>query len=266
MSLGLFEGKRGFLGSGGVQSCLRTPRTGAGPALPAGAGSAQGRPQAGTCCAPVPKKATSAGSGSGSGPVGQRLPGASPTAPAMPCCQHPPMGAATPLQGHPSPQSHGDPTTSLPQGRAWGHCPPAPSLPQGKAQGSPQPLINPTPAPNRPPGLAREQLPHQGLARSRVTLGLAGTRSAAGGLTRIGPCTGSYMGLVSAWILTWDWAATGFSPGIGERLDSHLGLVSAWILTWDWAAHGFLDRLSQCIDSHTGLVNTWILTWDWSEH
>lgn len=128
-------------------------------------------------------------------------------APTCGCC-HPTAGTC---------QSHGDPTTSLPHRWGWG---------------SSWSLINP-PAPNRPQGLAGEQIPHQGSARSRVTLGLAGTQSAAGGFARIGRCTGSYMGLVSAWILTWDRSTTGFSPGIGQHLDSHLGLVSAWILRWD---------------------------------
>lgn len=89
-----------------------------------------------------------------------------------------------------------------------------------------------------------------------VTLGLAGTQSAAGGFARIGPCTGSPTGLVSAWILTW----------IGQQLDSHLGLVSAWILTWDWSVHGFLDGIGQSSDSHMGLARAGIPAQDWSVH
>lgn len=216
-------------------------RTGTVPTLLAGAGSARGRPQARMCCAPVPKKATSGGSRSGSSPTGQHAPAwlwpHSPS-PALLCsatstthvCCHPTVG--TPL----SPVPRGP--HNQPKGEHGITAPLCTSLPQEKAPGSPHPLTN-SPESNQTPGLAREQLLHWEQAGNRVTPGLAGTDSAAGGSTRTAPRTGSYIGLVNAWILTWDWAATGFSFGVGLCMDSHLRLVNAWILTQDWPAHGF---------------------------
>lgn len=244
------------------------PRRGAGPALAAGAGSAQGCPQAGTCCAPVPKKATSAGSGSGSSPMGQCLPGADPTAPAMHCCQHPHTWAATPPQGHPSTQSHEEPTTSLPQGRAWGHCPLHPACPK-EGQGGPL----------SPSSTFQPQTNHKDwLGSSSCTRYQPGAESPWNTL-----CHRASLGLLRAQVLIWDWSVDGLSPGIrqhmdsqvglimhklshsiGQSMDSDKGLVIAVILTQDWSEQHFSHRIGQSRDSKTGLLSEWILTWDWS--
>jgi len=219
-------GKGAFWRSGGGRRSSACPGW-AVPALPAGAGSAQGRPQAGMCCAPAPKKATSAGSGSGPGPAGQRRPGTGPAAPAIPAA------GARPLRG---------PRAPVPQGP---HAQPALRM----SWGSQRPLIS-TPNPTVGTGIGQGADPTTGDWPGAVTLGLAGTQAAAGGFTRIGQQPDSHPGLVSAWILTWDWSMHGFSHRIAQH-------------TYDWSVHRFSHGIGHYVDSDVGLVRALIHTQDW---
>lgn len=200
-------------------------RTGTVPTLLTGAGSAQGRPQAGICCAPVPKKATSGGNRSGSSPTGQHAAAWQAAPQHQPCPALPPAPhtcAATPLQGHPSAQTHGDPrgpTTSL--RKCMGSLPPsAPDLPQKKDQDPPTPLSTP-----------QSQTRHQDWPGSTFcTRDRSGTESHQDWLGQT-LLQGVSSGLFHEQVLTLDWSMHGFSHEIGQTLDSHLGLVCAWILT-----------------------------------
>lgn len=163
-------------------------RTGTVPTLLADAGLARGWPLAGICCAPVPKKATSGGSRSGSSPTGQHAPvwlwPHSPS-PALLCsvtstthvCCHPTGG--TPLS--PVPQG----PHNQPKGVHGVTALSVPAFPKKKHQDPP----TPSPTPQRQtrhldwPGSSFCSRVRLGI----VTPGTAVTNSAAGGLTRTGP-------------------------------------------------------------------------------
>lgn len=220
-------------------------RTGTVPALLAGAGSARGRPQAGICSVPVPKKATSGGSRSGSGPTGQHAPAwlwpRSPS-PALLCpatskthvCCHPTVGtplSPVPWGPHNQPKGEHGVTallcTSLPREKLPGSPPPPHQLPRAK----PDTRIGQGAAPA--PGTGWEQS-HTRTGRDRLC------------------CRGFHQ----------DWPMSRFLHWAGQCMDSHMRLGSNWILIWGWSVHGFSPENSKPMDSHTGLASTWILTRD----
>lgn len=176
-------------------------------------GSARGRPRAGPCCAPAPKKATfrhrparqaSACLAAAPEPVPWPLsqPGHHPWV-------LPPVGAGTPIPRVPPAPERG------PRIRA-GSPRPAPAIGAGGPQG-------PRPPPGDPD-------------RPRGSAGMEGT------LRGIGVRGGPRVGLASEWILA----------GIGRRVDPHcryvdppVALVGSPILTRDWPGQGSRHRIGR---------------------
>lgn len=176
MSLGLFGGgERGFLVSRGGQRCLCRPRTGAGPSLPVGAGSAQGRCRQGRAALQCLKRQH------------LRAAGLDPAPQAVACLAPAPQPQPCPAAStHPwvLPPHRGDTPHSGPAGT------PQPACPKGEC-GEP-------PAPHQPPG-------------SKPAAGIGQGAAPAPGSGReqshwdwLGRCLlqRAPSGLVSAWILT----------------------------------------------------------------
>lgn len=248
------------------KGCLCKPRSGAGPALPADTGSACGWPQAGLCCAPVPKKATS------------QAAGLDPALRASAC-----LAPAPQLQLCPAASTHL--WVLPPLCKDTLHSGPIGSSQSASRErmGSLPPCSQPAPRWGMGVALAFHQpswpqTSHQDWAgRSSHTRSWPGAEShwdwpgtvCCRGLHQhwsMHWSIGSYTGLGSSWILTWDWSGHGFSHRIGQHMDSQMALVSAQILTLDWSIPGFQYGIGQNTDSHARLVRAVIPAEDWSVH